>query len=93
MKTRTKRIAFIAVCLIMAFYTMPAVAKVDKVNINTAPKAQLVTLKYVGDALAQRIIEYREKNPFQIIEDLMNVKGIGPKVFEANKDIICVKDE
>lgn len=39
-----------------------------------------------------RIIEYRKDHPFEKIEDLMSVKGIGQKLFDKNKDLITVKD-
>jgi len=49
-------------------------------------------LKRIGPKYAERIIEYREKNgPFKTPEDIMKVKGIGPKTFELNKDMITVK--
>ncbi len=52
------------------------------ININTATAAQLQSLPGIGPAIAQRIVEYREKSgPFSRAEDLMKVSGIGPKVF------------
>lgn len=60
------------------------------VNINTADKRTLMKLDGIGEATAEAIIEYREKDPFEKIEDIMNVKGIGEKKFEAIKDDICV---
>ena len=63
-----------------------------KININKAPVEILVQLDRVGEKYAQRIVEYREKNgPFKQPEDIMKVKGIGTKVWEANKDMISVK--
>jgi competence protein ComEA len=54
------------------------------VNVNTANAAQLETIKNIGPALAQRIIEYRAANgPFPSVESLLNVKGIGPKTLES----------
>lgn len=88
-----KRISFVLVCLIAALYVGPVIAAGAKVNINTAPKEELVTLKYVGDVIADRIIEYRNNSPFEVPEAIMDVKGIGTKIFEANKDRIVVKDE
>jgi len=43
--------------------------------------------------IADRIIEYRKEHSFKTIEDLMEVKGIGQKIFDNNKDLITVKDE
>ena len=48
----------------------------DKVNINTASKEEIMTLNGIGEQTAIKIIEYRETNRFNEIEDLMNVKGI-----------------
>ena len=64
----------------------------EKININTATVDQLIQLKGVGNKYAARIIEYREKNGlFEKPEDIMKVKGIGPKTFETNKDIITIE--
>lgn len=62
-----------------------------KININSASKIELMKLPGVGEKTAIKIIEYREQNKFQIIEDIMNVKGIGIKKFEKLKDYIDVK--
>lgn len=62
-----------------------------KININTATVEELKKLPRVGDAIAKRIIEYREKyGRFKRIEDIKNVSGIGDKMFENIKDLICV---
>ena len=78
--------------LLMLGFLAPAVSGADKVNINNADKEQLMTLKHIGDALADRIIEYRNEQPFEAPEDIMKVKGIGEKALEANKDRIVVKE-
>ena len=67
------------------------VSAMQKVNINTASVEQLMTLDRVGAKYAQRIIEYRETvGPFTAPEDILKVKGIGKKTWEANKDRIVV---
>jgi competence protein ComEA len=62
-----------------------------KININTATAAELESLPRIGPAIAQRIVDYRtEHGYFQKVEDIMNVKGIGPVTFDAIKDYITV---
>lgn len=63
------------------------------VNINTASKKELMTLDSIGSKKADAIIEYREKNKFQSIEDLKKVKGIGDKLFDKIKNDIVVDKE
>jgi competence protein ComEA len=64
-----------------------------KVNINTATAEQLTAVPGIGDKLAARIVEYRQKNgSFKKIEELMNVKGIGEKSFLKLKPLITVGD-
>lgn len=60
-----------------------------KVNINTATAAELDALPGIGPATAQKIVDDRARNgPFSSPEDLMRVPGIGPKKFDALKDLV-----
>src|SRR5215475_6498814 len=52
-----------------------------KVNINTASAAELAYLPRIGAKVAERIIAYRKEKPFSRPEELMEVKGIGEKLF------------
>ncbi|MEW4284145.1 helix-hairpin-helix domain-containing protein [Priestia koreensis] len=62
------------------------------INLNTATPEELQQLDGVGPAKASAIIAYREENgPFQKIEDLMNVSGIGQKSFDKLKESIRVQ--
>ena len=61
------------------------------ININTAPKEELMRLDDIGDKKARDIINYREKNPFKKIQDITKVEGIGQKTFNKIKDKICVE--
>lgn len=60
------------------------------IDINTASLEELQTLPGIGPSKARAIIEYREKQQFSKIEDIMNVPGIGEKTFERLKDRIKV---
>lgn len=63
----------------------------DKVNINTATKEQLMTLRGVGEARAADIIAYRQQNgSFKKIEDIMEVSGIKEAAFQKIKESITV---
>jgi competence protein ComEA len=93
MRQIKKSLIFILTVLLLVSFCQPVMASKGKININTASQKELVTLNGVGEKIAERIIEYRKDHPFKTIEELMNVKGIGQKLFEKNRDLISVKDE
>ena len=63
----------------------------EKVNLNTADEAELMTLSGIGESRAKAIIAYREENgKFQSIEEIMKIDGIKEKMFEKIKDSITV---
>lgn len=62
-----------------------------KVNLNTATKEELMTLRGVGEAKANDILQYRESHGgFQKIEDIMKISGIKDAAFQKIKDDITV---
>ncbi len=73
--------------------TAPAAASATgKVNINTASKEELAKLPGIGPAYADRIVAHRaEKGNFTSVEQLTEVKGIGPKTLAKIKDLVTVK--
>ena len=57
-----------------------------KVSLNSATIEELMTLPGIGEGRAKLIIEYRnQNNGFKNIEEIMNIKGVGEKVFEKLK--------
>jgi competence protein ComEA len=75
----------------------PAAARTEarpaaaSINLNTATVADLEKLPGIGQKVAARIVEYREKNgPFKKIEELMNVQGVGEKSFLQLRSQITV---
>lgn len=64
--------------------------EVRKVSISTASIEELDELPGIGPGIAKRIVEYRNTTPFTCVEDIMNVKGIGQKLFDKIKDVICL---
>lgn len=62
-----------------------------KVNINTASREELMSLKGIGESRAEDIIRYRERfGGFKSIDDIMNVPGIKEAAFEKIKDSITI---
>lgn len=62
------------------------------VNINTATLAELEGLPGIGPATAEKIIADRQSNgPFNSIDEIMRVSGIGPAKLEQIRDLITVR--
>ena len=63
------------------------------VNINTADKETLMTVKGVGERRAEAIIAFREQNgPFKSVDDLSLVQGIGQVIVDDNRDQLSTRD-
>ena len=64
------------------------------VNVNVASATELARLPRVGTKLAERIVAHRaDKGPFKRIEDLMEVKGVGEKMFASLKPYLSVSGQ
>ena len=71
--------------------TAPSTAPGGKVNINQASAEQIAFLPRVGIKVAMRVVEHRKtQGPFARPEDLMEVKGIGERLFLTLKPYLAV---
>ena len=66
----------------------------ETVDINTADAGQLAeALNGVGDTKAEAIVDYREANgPFESIEELVEVRGIGLRTVDKNRERMAISD-
>ena len=84
-------VVLLMVCFAVTMSAPMVSAATGKININTASVEELTELQKVGPTTAERIVAYREANgPFRTVDDLVNVKGVGDKILELNKDRITV---
>lgn len=99
--TRARRRLAVCCLTLMILATAGAAAGASKgseaatadapIDLNQASAAQLTRLPGIGEALAKRIVDFREQHgPFKRVEDLMKVKGIGEKSFQKLRPHIKV---
>ena len=91
--TSTNRTIATMLAIAMAMMALPAMAAEGAVNINNASVEQLELLPRIGPSIAQRIVDYREEQRFEAVEDLLLVKGIGEKTFNLLEDYVAVSGE
>lgn len=65
------------------------------VNINTASADELAAaLHGIGQAKAEAIVEYRDQNgPFEHLDELVNVRGVGMRTVDENRDRVTLGDD
>lgn len=70
----------------------PAYSAENPLNLNAATQADLETLPSIGPARAQDILAYREAHGgFSQVEELLNIPGIGPTLYDRIKAMITVE--
>ncbi len=94
MSTLTALLHLLRRCLLAALFACPTLA-FAQVDINSADARMLAeSLDGIGLVKAEAIVAYREANgPFASVDELLKVKGIGPKTLAANRDAIVIVPE
>lgn len=81
-------------CIIALLLSLPVLSFAGQtININTANKDLLMSIKGIGEKRAEAIIAYRNKNgPFKTVDQLAEIKGVGKLFIDSNRDVLVVKD-
>ena len=69
----------------------PGILETGRVRIDLATAEELTTLPGIGPSLAERIVTARAESPFRAVDDLLRVKGIGPKTLDRLRDHVSVE--
>ena len=87
----TKWVVILAgACVISASAAHAAPALSGQININTAQVDELALLPGIGAKKAEAIVVARQEKPFATADDLLEIKGIGPKMLEALRPYVKV---
>lgn len=62
------------------------------INLIVATEAELQALPRIGPQMAKRIVAFRKETPFTSVEDLLMVRGIGPKTMDQLRDLVTLGD-
>ena len=69
---------------------IPEIKETALISINSASEEELDSLPGVGPAIAKRIVAYRMEKPFQSLEEIREVKGIGDAMYAKIQNMICL---
>lgn len=62
-----------------------------RLDLNKASAGELMALPGIGDKKAQAIVAWRDANgPFRCVDDLDDVRGIGPATLDRLRPFVCV---
>ena len=79
--------------LLQSLQAGPSTIPSQRIDLNSATHAELLLLPGVGENLAERIVQVRAKAPFQKVDDLRKVSGIGPATLERLRAWVFVAVE
>jgi len=83
--------ALVSFALVAAAHPAWTAPKSSLVNLNTATATELQALPGIGPKKADAIVTFRSSNgPFKDVEDLVMVKGIGPKTMDKLRPLVTV---
>jgi competence protein ComEA len=98
--------AVLAVAVVLASPLLPAVGgpewpsavqqqnqnEPERIDVNTATAEELQSVPGIGETLAKRIVEFREEHgPFEKVDDLLNVRGIGVASLDKLRPFLSIK--
>ena len=73
--------------LVVALSVPTLLLAAQTVDINTADKETLMSVKGIGEKRAEAIIAYREQHgPFQTVDQLSEVQGVGQAIVDTNRE-------
>lgn len=88
-----KRVLTSCFALVLLIGLLAPVGAAEPVNVNTASVEELASLHMIGEAKARAIVADREENgPFESLQDLTRVPGIGESIVARNVDRITFDD-
>jgi len=67
-----------------------AISGGGSIDLNKAPPEELESLPGIGPKLASEIVRFRTHTPFQSVDDVIEVPGIGPKKLEGIRPLVMV---
>ncbi|NQY53949.1 MAG: helix-hairpin-helix domain-containing protein [Campylobacteraceae bacterium] len=72
---------------------LSALLLLASINVNTANKNELMTIKGIGEKKAELLILFRKSNKINNLNDLSKIKGFGPKLISNIKNDVKKKKE
>ncbi|MFW0694601.1 ComEA family DNA-binding protein [Aliarcobacter butzleri] len=71
---------------IVALFALCGTLVFGAINLQTASKEELMSIKGIGEKKAEQIIEYRKTNTIKSADDLKNIKGFGDNIVSNVKE-------